>query len=106
MDVTLDDALRGLMTYARSLSIMRTLDGRWQVSARTPHHGHVYTCHTDKDVADALRYVCRSHAPKPGYVQECPKCHNSGWLYGEINIPCDCGRRQFNRSDLFGEIYL
>lgn len=77
MDQSLDDALRELMTYARSVSIVRTGDGRWQVCARTPHRGYAYTCHTDSDVAAALRRVCNSRS-----------------------------RPRLNRSDLFGEIYL
>lgn len=97
--------IRKLLADNRSLSIMRTFDDQWQVNVRRRSDGHAYGVYYALDPIDALRKAFRVEHPQPA-PGECQECADTGWRDGEFGNPCDCGRRQLKRDDLFGEIWL
>lgn len=100
--------LRHLLTDNRSVSLMRTNDGRWQANVRRRSDGHAYGVTVDDDPVGALEKLFRierqAPAPQPA-PDECETCADTGWQHGEFGVPCGCGRREFNRVDLFGPIF-
>lgn len=84
--------IRQILTYSASLSIMRTFDGQWQVNTRRGTSRSVYGVHTHADPIKALEMAADAplpHDAKP-ITGQCPKCGDTGHLYGELNVPCDC----------------